>query len=110
MRAEYFPFQPFASRAGYDTVTGVRFTYDAETIAALKALLRALRAPGRYTFGRAWQPGGWLPAARCWFLEPAVWPDVQWLLEDRGYRLEAAPRPADVPHYADAEAVASGVD
>jgi hypothetical protein len=99
MHGEYFPFQPFASRAGYDSVTGVRFTYDVATIDALKALLRELRTRGRPTFGPRCQPGGWLPDARAWFLEAAVWPDVRWLLEDRGYTLEAVPRPADVPHY-----------
>src|SRR5690349_10265574 len=99
MHGEYFPFQPFTSRAGFDLVTGVRFTYDAAAVEALKALLREARRRGRRSFGSAWQPGGWLPAARCWFIEPAAWPDVRWLLEDHGYTLTPIPRPADVPHY-----------
>jgi hypothetical protein len=84
-RLEYFRFQPFQTRRGIDTVLGLRFGYDAALIAALKDILRQWRPIVRQANPMAQVAGGWLPAYRCWFIEPPAWPAVAALLRRYGY-------------------------
>jgi hypothetical protein len=84
-RLECFRFQPFQTRRGIDTVLGLRFGYDAALIAALKDILRQWRPVVRQANPRAQVAGGWLPAYRCWFIEPPAWPAVAVLLRRYGY-------------------------
>jgi hypothetical protein len=74
-------FQPFESRRGVDTVLALRFRYDPELIDVLKRALQAARS-----IGFAYNPGGWLPEERCWFVERAAWLYVRAYLTDHGYR------------------------
>jgi hypothetical protein len=75
-------FQPFPSRAGVDTVVGLRFKYDADLIDMLKALLQLARVR---TGGKA--AGGWLKREKRWFVEWAAWPFVQEALEADGHTI-----------------------
>jgi hypothetical protein len=89
-------FQPFASRAGVDTVLGLSFRYDQGLIDQLKA---ALREAGPHTGVK--QPGGWLAEHRVWFVERCVWPDVRARLIRHGHTIHEgqaeAPRPKPAP-------------
>jgi hypothetical protein len=80
-----FPFQPFASRLGRDTVIGLQAAYDAERVALLKSALREARElTGRNT-------GGWLATERAWFVERSAWPTVRRRLVEAGYALDGDP-------------------
>jgi hypothetical protein len=74
------PFQPFKSRAGVDTVLGLRFAYDPAVIDTLKA---ALRGAGR-------NQGGWLAAHKRWFVERGAWPAVKAALVGAGHAVREA--------------------
>jgi hypothetical protein len=82
-RLECFRFQPFETRQ--DTVLGLRFPYDAELVEHLKTTLRQWRDAVRRANPMAQTAGGWLPAYRCWFIEPPAWPAVAALLRQYGY-------------------------
>lgn len=78
-------FQPFESRRGRDTVVGLHFNYDPQLIDLLKRTLRQLKDqavdPSRHIF----QPGGWRPEEKCWFIERSIWGEVKHILEYEGY-------------------------
>ncbi|HEY7066399.1 MAG TPA: J domain-containing protein [Chloroflexota bacterium] len=93
--ATYFAFQPFTSRAGMDTVLGVRFPFNGALVGELKDRLRTQKQ--RHYLARP--AGGWLPEARAWFVERECWPTIHALLRQWGYSVQEIPRPADVPHY-----------
>ncbi len=88
-------FQPFASRVGRDWVVGVRFAYDAVVVAELKTLLRQLTPRVADRSRSIYHAGGWLSLYRCWFVEPAAWPDVHQLLARHGYTVHG---PGPHPH------------
>jgi hypothetical protein len=75
-------FQPFASRAGMDTVLALKSGYDPEPVETVKEGL---------AYARQWagvkNPGGWLRDRRVWFVERAAWPYVRDLLEARGHMI-----------------------
>jgi hypothetical protein len=73
-----FAFQPFSSRTGFDTVLGLRFSFDRDLVELLKEALRNLKP------GFPGSPGGWLPEHRAWFVERAVWPAVSTRLRAAG--------------------------
>lgn len=80
-------FQPFESRQGVDTVIKLQFNYDPDLIALLKRSLKGYRQyaidPSRQIF----QPGGWRPDEKCWFVERSIWPMVMRDLEASGYEV-----------------------
>ena len=81
-------FQPFASRIGQDTVIRLTFDYDPELIGRLKQILRRLKEaavdPSRHIF----QPGGWNPKERCWYVERNIWDQVRSDLMEYGYEFD----------------------
>jgi hypothetical protein len=77
--------QPFESRIGEDTVLFLRFRYDKNLVAEIKDYLARRR--GEYPQGKAFQPGGWLPDERVWFVEEAIWADLREQLLDEGHVL-----------------------
>jgi hypothetical protein len=78
-------FQPFASRIGQDTVIKLTFEYNPDLIAFLKRALRNYKDealdPSRHIF----QPGGWNPKEKCWYVERSIWDMVRKDLMDHGY-------------------------
>lgn len=81
-------FQPFASRIGQDTVIKLRFDYNPDLIADLKKILRHYKDealdPSRHIF----QPGGWNPKFKCWYVERNIWGLVKHELEEMGYEFQ----------------------
>lgn len=81
-------FQPFASRIGQDTVIKLTFDYNPDLIASLKKILRHYRDeaidPSRHIF----QPGGWNPKEKCWYVERTIWEMVKQDLMYEGYEFE----------------------
>jgi hypothetical protein len=75
-----FRFQPFTSRT--DTVMGVRFAYNADLVAALKASLARHRGRAFCAAARRYTAGGWLPEYKAWFVEEVVWHLVRADLEE----------------------------
>lgn len=78
-------FQPFESRQGVDTVIRLQFPYDPDLIALLKKSLRTYRQYAVDPTRQIFQPGGWRPDEKCWFVERAIWPMVLRDLENAGY-------------------------
>ena len=94
-----FRFQPFVRRAGQGDVIGLRFTYNVAVVATLKASLARYRDRARDPAAHVLTAGGWLAQARCWFVEPFVWPLVCADLAGIGASCTEIGRPGDVPHY-----------
>lgn len=82
-------FQPFESRRGKDTVVKLTFPYDPDLIRLLKSALRTYRDYAIDPSKNIFQPGGWRPNEKCWFVERSVWPMVRRdLLQVAGYMIE----------------------
>lgn len=81
-------FQPFGSRIGQDTVIRLQFNYNPDLIADLKKILRHYKDealdPSRHIF----QPGGWIPLEKCWYVERSIWRLVKHELEELGYEFQ----------------------
>jgi hypothetical protein len=90
MRLHAFAFQSFQSRRGIDTVIGLRFPYNPCVIDTLKAALREAREQTSPA-----NPGGWLPDAKAWFIERAVWPAVRRRLLAAGHDVAGDPAQED---------------
>ena len=74
-------FQPFASRAGRDTVLRLQFYYCPEAVEQIKAALKEARTT---TLGT--NLGGWLAEHKCWFIEFSAWPTVRKQLLRAGHQ------------------------
>jgi hypothetical protein len=78
--------QPFGSRRGIDTVLVMRFPFDPDVIALLKAAFQEVRQQT----GRG-NVGGWLPGERYWFCERFAWPTIRQRLLSAGHALDGDP-------------------
>ena len=91
-------YQPFTSRLGQDTVLKLTFPYDAVLVSKLKHLLRKHKDqaidPERHIF----QPGGWRPQEKCWFVERSIWPEIRRALVADGYRFQEIAGEDEVAH------------
>lgn len=81
-------FQPFVSRIGQDTVIRLQFNYDPNLVESLKKILRHYKDealdPARHIF----QPGGWNPKQKCWYVERSIWELVKHELGELGYEFQ----------------------
>jgi hypothetical protein len=78
--------QPFKGRRGIDTVLVMRFPFDPDVIALLKAAFQEVRQQT----GQG-NVGGWLPGERYWFCERFAWPVVSRRLVEAGHALDGDP-------------------
>jgi hypothetical protein len=86
MGIHVFAFQPFESRAGVDTVIGLRFRFDWTLADLLKTALRSARL-----LSSRKNVGGWLDREKAWFVERFAWPHVRRHLEEAGCVLDIEP-------------------
>lgn len=100
MIVQVFRFCPFSSRPG-DAVLGLRFGYHEETALALKVALAEQRAAMIDPNRNVRHAGGWLPLARCWFVELQAWPAVKVALLDHDHAtcFEVVECPAEIVQY-----------
>ena len=84
-----FEFQPFESRRGRDTVIGLTFPFDQPIAQILKQCCARYRHQLFDPENFIHSAGGWLAHKRCWFVERAIWPDVQAELKAAGYEILA---------------------
>lgn len=90
-------FQPFASRIGQDTVIKLRFDYNPDLVESLKKILRHYKDealdPSRHIF----QPGGWNPKEKCWYVERNIWSKVRDSLHFEGYDFDNMDEVGELP-------------
>jgi hypothetical protein len=66
----------------------LRFPFDADTVAAVKAALIVARGGGRSV-------GGWLPDQRAWYVEPSAWSAFRDSLGRAGWIVNVLPDGTD---------------